>query len=153
TQRVRDLETEMQQHRQTILSFAEEKGSTSTRLNAVASQAEEFADFMEDWARATVRNLQEDIKNLEILLQNAEKEDEGRVQDKHQRTAEVVERIRHAVEHFDQALITVLRHDFTDSELTSLSRLFNFDLLEQTVGDDGVGLRSKSQLRETLRQV
>jgi hypothetical protein len=91
------------------------------------------------------------LRSLEDLLREAEKESREKALLKHRQYQGAINRLQHTIEHFDDALITLLRNELKDNELEPLSRLFNFDLLELTVGDGGASIRSGSQLAARLR--
>jgi hypothetical protein len=131
--------------------LTEKKGSISGKLADIEAQAMEFGGFADDLARSALRNIQSELRDLENMLRDAEKETREKALLKHHQSEEIVKRLNHAIAHFDRALITFLRSELKDTELEPLSRLFNFDLLELTVGDGAVFIRSRSQLAEMLR--
>src|SRR6185437_7132376 len=85
------------------------------------------------------------------LLRDSEQETRQKALLKQRESQEVVNRLNLAIAHFDRALVTVLRSELTDAELESLSRLFNFDIFEQTVGNGGARIRSKAKFMQALR--
>jgi tetratricopeptide (TPR) repeat protein len=125
----------------------------SEKLAAISAQAKEFAGFAEDLARSALRNLQGELRRLEDMLRDAEKETREKTVLRRQQCQEVVNRLNHAIAHFDRALITLLRRDLEETELEPLSRLFNFDLLEQIVGNGGTSVHSRRKLAQMLRLV
>jgi hypothetical protein len=151
TQRIKQLEKDIQDHHRAKEKLAETKGAISAKLDVISAQTNEFEGFTEDWARNVLKSLQEEVRRLEDLLRDAEKETRDKTLLKCQRFQENVNRIGHVIAHFDRALITVLRRELKEMELASLSRLFNFDLLEQTVGNGGVSLHSTARISQLLR--
>lgn len=131
--------------------LAEKRGSISEKLAGIDAQSMEFAGFADDLARSALRNIRDELRRLEDMLRDAEKETREKALLKHHQSHEIVKRLNHTIAHFDRALITLLRNELRDTELEPLSRLFNFDLLELTVGDGGASIQSRSQLAEMLR--
>jgi hypothetical protein len=150
---VKELEECIKKHHATKERLSEKKGSISGKLAEIGKQAKEFAGFADDLARNALRNLQEDLRRLEDMLREAEKETREKALLKHKQCQDIIKRLKQAIAHFDRALITVLRNEIGNPELEPLSRLFNFDLLELTVGDGGVSILSSSQLGKMLRSV
>jgi hypothetical protein len=151
SRRIQDLEASVGTRHDAKVRLGETKGTINTRLGDISKQAKEFAGFAEALARSALKNLQADLRRLEDTLRDAEKETHERAERKHQQCREIVDRTNHAIEHFDRALITVLRRQLKEVELVPLSRLFNFDLLEQTVGNGGASLRAPANLTRLLR--
>jgi hypothetical protein len=131
--------------------FLEAKGGIKIRLDQFAQMAKEFTDFVEDFIRAGVRNVEIEISTLEHQLADAAKESREKTEDKIQLYRKLVDDRRKNVTHFDRALITVLRHDLNDEELAPLARLFNFDLLSQPVGADGIHIIRRKEFVSLLR--
>jgi hypothetical protein len=150
---VNRLEESINKQHAVKVGLAEKKGSIIGKLAEISTQEKQFAGFADDLARSALRNIQEDLRHLEDMLRDAEKETRNNVLERQQRCQDIVRRLNHAIAHFDRALITLLRNELRDAELGPLSRLFNFDLLELTVGDGGVSIPSSSQLGEMLRSV
>lgn len=149
--RIQELEECISKHHAAKEALSEIKGKTLAKLDAISAQTKEFVGFAEDLARSALRNIQGELRRLEDMLRDAEKESREKAALKHQRCQEIVNRTSQAIAHFDRALITVLRQGLTEAELESLSRLFNFDLLEQTVGNGGASLHSTTKLAQVLR--
>ncbi len=149
--RIQQLEECTHQRHAAKEALAAAKGETSVRLSAISAQTREFAGFTEDLARSALKNIQGELRRLEDTLRDAEKETRDKAVLKRQRCQEIVNRTSHAIAHFDRALITVLRQELKEMELASLTRLFNFDLLEQTVGNGGISLHSTGKLAQLLR--
>lgn len=148
---VKELEASIKKRHEGKETLAEKKGSIVGTLARISEQAKEFAGFPDDLARASLANIKEELRSLEDMLSNAEKQTREKALLKHDQCQAIVKRLNHAIEHFDRALITLLRNEFQDTELEPLSRLFNFDLLELTVGDGGASVHSRSQLTAMLR--
>jgi hypothetical protein len=151
SKRIQDLEACVGTHHDAKVRLGEAKGTINTRLGDINKRAKEFEGFAEELARSALKNLQADLHRLEDTLRDAERETHERAERKNQQCREIIDRTNHAIEHFDRALITVLRRHLKEVELASLSRLFNFDLLEQTVGNGGASLRAPAKLIRLLR--
>jgi hypothetical protein len=61
TQRIQELDAEIRNHRLQKEAFSERRGSLSKELDQIAKQATEFADFMEQWARTSLENMNRDV--------------------------------------------------------------------------------------------
>jgi hypothetical protein len=149
--RVQELSDEIGVHHAAKEKLAESKGSILSRLNQIAGQTQEFSGFLEGLARTAVKNMEEEVRHLERQLDDSQGETRDKVKQKLERSRELVTQAQRAITSFDRALVSVLRRDLNEEQLSSLSRLFNFDLLEQPVGDDGISLRRPNQLINVLR--
>jgi hypothetical protein len=148
---LKELEASIKKRHAAKEVLAEKKGTIVGKLTSISEQSKEFAGFADDLERAAVANVKEELRSLEDMLREAEKETREKALLKHHQCHGVVKRLNHAIEHFDRALITLLRNELRDTELEPLSRLFNFDLLELTIGDGGASIHSRSQLTAMLR--
>ncbi|MBI4658155.1 MAG: hypothetical protein HY735_04765 [Verrucomicrobia bacterium] len=150
-QRIQILTAEIADRRADERSLSESKGSLTTRLNQIAVQEKAFGDFVEDLERTALKNVEAEIRRLERQLADAEKETRDKAEIKLKVYREVVEQKRRTLAHFDRALVTVLRRDLTDDELAPLAKFFNFSLLEQPVGEDGIRLIRREEFVRLLR--
>jgi hypothetical protein len=150
---IKRLEASIEHHRSLGQGLAEQKGSVFEKLAILSAQAKEFAGFAEELARSALTNLKEEVSQLESTLLAAEKETREKALMRERQSREAVTRLGHLITHFDRALIEVLRRELGETELDALGRLFNFDLLEQTVGNGGASIKSTAKLAETLRLI
>jgi hypothetical protein len=127
------------------------KGGIQMRLNQISEKAKEFSDFVDDLVRAALTNIESAISRLEYQLVNAAIESRDKAQVKVDLYRKLVADKQKTIAHFDRALVTVLRRDFTDEELAPIARLFNFDLLSQPVGDDGIRIVRPGEFLQLLR--
>ncbi len=148
---IQSLTAEVTDRHTDVASFSVTKGGLQNQLDYIVTQAREFKDFVEELERAALSNAKAEVSRLERQLADAEKETRSRVESKLKLYRDLVAQKRQTITHFDRALVTILRRDFTDDELAPLARLFNFDLLEQPVGDDGIRLHRPEQFVRLLR--
>ena len=94
-----------------------------------------------------------EIARLERQLADAAKENRAKAEEKIRLYNELANQKRQTIANFDHALVTLLRRDLTDDELEPLARLFNFDLLHQTVGKDGIQLHKRDEFVRLLKTV
>ena len=132
-------------------TLSEAKGGLQVKLAELARQTADFRDFVEGLERASLKNVEMELLRLEQRLGDAEKETRAKAEQKIQVYGDLVKQKRQTIAHFDRALVTVLRRDLTDDELAPLARLFNFDLLHQPVGDDGIRLHKRDEFVRLLR--
>ncbi|HNQ87095.1 MAG TPA: hypothetical protein PKM73_00520 [Verrucomicrobiota bacterium] len=151
--RLRLLQAELADRRQEAESLAGARGALEGQLAGLAALAREFTGFVEPLARTALRNLEADLLRLQQQLGEAERETRPKAEQKVALYRELVARQRRTLEHFDRALLTVLRRDLSLDELDPVARLFNFDLLEQPVGKDGVEIRRRDELAGLLRLI
>ena len=151
TERIQTLTAEVNGRRAETTSLSETKGGLQTQLDQIRAQAKEFSDFVEELVRASLKNVETEVRRLERQLGDAEKETRAKAEQKIQIYGDLVKQKRQTIANFDRALVTVLRRDLTDDELAPLARLFNFDLLHQPVGDDGIRLHKRDELVRVLR--
>src|SRR5262249_28890845 len=94
--------------------LSEVKGGIQMRLNQISDKAKEYSDFIEDLARAALTNFESALSSLEHQLVNAATESRDKAQVKVDLYRKLVAQKQNTIAHFDRALVTVLRRDFTD---------------------------------------
>ena len=134
-------------------TLSEAKGGLQIKLNDLSRKSVDFSDFIENLEREALRNAEAEFGNLKSQLKEAESETRERALKKLREISEIVTTRRQNLSQFDRALVTVLRRDLSDDALTPLARLFNFDLLEQPVGEDGILLHRREEFIQFLREV
>lgn len=149
--RIQTLQAEVNDRRTDAASFSVTKGGLQMQLDQLASQTKEFRDFVEELERAAVSNGRTEVSRLERELADAGNENHDKAELKIQHYGGLVKQKRRTIADFDRALVTVLRRDLSDDDLTPLARLFNFDLLYQPVGDDGIRLHQRDEFIRLLR--
>ena len=132
-------------------TLSEAKGGLRTKLYALARKSTDFSDFIENLERQALRNAEAEFDNLKNQLKEAESETRERALAKRKEYSEIVTTRRRNLSQFDHALVTELRRDLSDDELAPLAPLFNFALLEQPVGEDGILLHRREELVQMLR--
>lgn len=142
---------EITERRGEATTYSENKGGLQNQLDQLTAQAEEFQDFVEDMARAALREGKKEIIRIERELTEAGKENRSKAEEKIRLYGDLVKQKHQTIANFDHALITILRRDLTDDELAPLARLFNFDLLYQPVGKDGIQLRKRDEFIRLLK--
>ncbi|MGH8554454.1 MAG: hypothetical protein ACREUD_02630 [Gammaproteobacteria bacterium] len=150
-EQIQTLSAEVADRRSDERTLSETKGSLTTQLDQIAAQEKEFSEFMEDFVRATLKNVETEARRFERQLADAEKETREKAETKLKVYRDFVNQKRQMIAHFDRALVTVLRHDLKDDELAPLALLFNFNLLQQPVGDDGIRLLQREEFARLLR--
>jgi uncharacterized coiled-coil protein SlyX len=149
-QQIGQLSDEVDQCRKDMESLAVTKGGLLTRIGQIADQGREFADVEPDLARIALKNVNNDIQRLKTELSAAETQPRAKVETKLRLYQEIVSRKQRTITHFERALITVLRRSMNDDDLSLLARLFNFDLLETPIGEDGIRLKRPNDFTTTL---
>ena len=150
-EQIQTCQAEVADRRKDHERYTGDKGRLDFQIAELAKQANEFSDFIEELERASLKNVEMEVRLLERQLGDAEKETRAKAEQKIQVYGELVKQKRQTIAHFDRALVTVLRRDLTDNELAPLARLFNFDLLHQPVGDDGIRLHKRDEFVRLLR--
>lgn len=150
-EQIQTLSAEVADRRADERTLSETKGSLTTQLDQIAAQEKEFSDFVDGLARAALKNVETEARRFERQLADAEKETREKAETKLRVYRDLVNQKRRTIAHFDRALVTVLRHDLKDDELAPLALLFNFNLLEQPVGDDGILLLRREEFTRLLR--
>lgn len=151
TEQIQMLQAEVADRRKDHERYTADKGRLDFQIAELAKQANEFSDFVEELERASLKNVETEVRRLERQLGDAEKETRAKAEQRIQVYRDLVKQRRQTIAHFDRALVTVLRSDLTDDELALLARLFNFDLLHQPVGDDGIRLHKREEFMRLLR--
>lgn len=150
-EQIQVLQAEVDDRRTAQHGYIEDKGRLEYQLSELTKQASEYSDFVEALEQASLKNVEMEVRRLERQLGDAEKATRAKTEQTIQTYRELVKRRRQTIANFDRALVTVLRRDLTDDELAPLARLFNFDLLHQSVGDDGIQLHKHSEFVRLLR--
>ena len=146
-------QAEMTDRRSEEKTLSEAKGGLQTKLIHLARQTAGFSDFVEDLARAALTNAEMEVSRLKSRLTEAAMETREKAQTKLKHYEDLVAKRRENFAKLDRALVTILRRDLIDDELTPLARLFNFDLLEQPVGEDGILLHRPDEFVVLLREL
>jgi len=151
TARARTIDENLVTQRAEEKRLSETKGGLHLQLTQLAAQSTAFADFIEDFTLTALANLETDIRKLEQQLSDAAGEPRDKAQTRIDLYRSLVAEKKRSIAHFDRALVTVLRRDLSEAELAPLSRLFNFELLSQPVGDDGVRIIRHQEFLAALR--
>lgn len=145
-QGVAAAKAEVERLRGEVKALSETKGATNAKLEQIRSQSELFKNFEEDLARGALANTQNEIRRLEKQLEDAASETREAADAKIEHFRRQVKHRAANIDHFDRALVTVLRRDLDDATLAPLTRLFNFELLHLPVGDEGICLHNREGL-------
>ena len=129
-----------------VTALSATKGALGAKLEQIMIQSCRFKKFEEDLAKGALANTQNEIRRLEKQLEDAAAETREVADAKIQHYRRQVEQRAATINHFDRALVTVLRRDLDDATLGPLTRLFNFELLHLPVGDDGIFLHNREGL-------
>lgn len=134
-------------------AISERKGAIGAKLNELAAKESDFekSGFIEELVRAAYRNISVEVDTLKQRLANSGSQSRDSVEKQVSIQRGFVEQKTKTIIYFDRALITVLRKEFTDAEIAPLARLFNFDILEKPVGDDGIRLKQEREFFENIR--
>jgi DNA repair exonuclease SbcCD ATPase subunit len=150
-ERIQTLQAEVNDRRADEQTHAKKFGSLESQLNQLAEQAKEFRDFVEDIEREALKNARAEINRLERELGDSENKTRREAENKIQVYGDLVKQKKTTIAHFDRALVTVLRRKLSDDELAPLAQLFNFDVLHQPVGADGVRLHKHDEFVRLLK--
>jgi hypothetical protein len=149
--RIQTLQAEVNDRHADQQTHAKTFGGLESQLNQLAAQAKEFRDFVEDIEREALKNARTEISRLERELADSENKTRREAENKIQVYGDLAKQKRQTIAHFDRALVTVLRRKLSDDELAPLAQLFNFDLLHQPVGEDGVRLHKHDEFVRLLK--
>jgi hypothetical protein len=136
-----------------LRQLAEARGSLQTKLNMIAEQGKEFENFLESFTHTALQNAQDEIHVLQRQLEDSEQEDRTRAEHNIKKHAELVNQTQRAIKNFDQALCSFLRQRLSNEELVDLTRLFNFEILEQPLDSQTVVLHDPDAFISNLKQV
>lgn len=149
--RARVLQEELQDRLGEVRHFSEARGGIQERLARVEEQGRKLEEFVEELARASLKNAESDIRKLENQLGEAERENRAKASQKIDLYRDLTERRRIEMANLDRALFVELRREMTEGELEPLARLFNFDLLYVAVGEGGVRIEQREAWLRALR--
>jgi energy-coupling factor transporter ATP-binding protein EcfA2 len=150
---LKELTAELNDRRNEVTKFSEQKGGLTKQLDDLAKLDREFADFVEDFERAALANLQKDIRTLENQLANAEGESKERARQKIEGCTGLVKQAEQTIVRFDKLAVTALRKHFSDEDLNTIFRILNRDLLEIPVGSDGIQITQERDLLTAIREL
>jgi hypothetical protein len=128
-------------------------GGWQDKLSTLDGQTKKFADFLTEFEQSAHARLCNEVGEITSLLKSADTEDAPRVQQRLKGDRRDLDQKKRAAANFDRLVVSALRRDFTDAELTTLFQILSFDLLETPVGDDGVEIHHPTGLRDFLRAV
>jgi hypothetical protein len=151
--RISTVRDEVKKHRSQHVKYAEDRGRIQAKLDIIVEQGKGFEGYLEAFVRAALANAEEQIRALQRQLQEGQEEDRTTVEKNVRVHSELVERTKRAIENFDRALCSFLRQKLGEHEITGLSRLFNFDLLEQPLGPQAVSLCDPDEFVSKLKQL
>jgi energy-coupling factor transporter ATP-binding protein EcfA2/predicted transcriptional regulator len=106
---LKELTAELNDRRNEVTKFSEQKGGLTKQLDDLAKLDREFADFVEDFERAALANLQKDIRTLENQLANAEGESKERARQKIEGCTGLVKQAEQTIVRFDKLAVTATR--------------------------------------------
>ena len=149
--RLREMDAELLDRRNDVNRFSEQKGEFQGQLKQIALLDGEFADFVEDLERAAMGNLSEAIRLLTNQLSDAQGETREKTRQKLDFFSEQVHHMELTVRTYHNVAVTALRKHFSDDELNRLFRLYNRNLLEYSMGVDGIDVVSEKELLSTLK--
>ncbi len=149
--KVKELDEELTDRRKDVNDFSVEKGKLEKPLDDLKALDKEFAAFPDELERTAIANLKQEIRKLEIRLDNAESES----LDKARRNVNVfggfVKQKEQVIARFDHLAVTELRKHFSDDELNLVFRVLNRDLLEMPLGKNGAVISRREEIIATLR--
>lgn len=146
TARLEDIAAQLKDRGRERDGHLSEKGGVENKLAEFDLQAQSFADFDPDLARAAERNLKNEELSLQRLLAEAGTESHDKARQKVELYSELVRHNQQAIANFDRLAVTALRRHFSDDQLSRVFRVLNFDLLETPVGPDGIEVRDEARL-------
>jgi energy-coupling factor transporter ATP-binding protein EcfA2 len=149
--KVSELGAQLTDRRNDVTTFSVEKGKRDKPLEDLKALDKEFGSFAEELERAALANLKKEIQSLEMQLASAEGESRDKANQKVAFFTEQVKTKEQTIEHFDRLVVTGLRKNFSDEELSTVFRLLNRDLLELPVGKNGVVVSRRDEVIATLR--
>ena len=147
------LAAELADHRKDVADLSRQEGALTTQLHGLARSHKEFANFVEDFERAALANLEKEIRALENQLTSAENESKEKTKQRIEGCTGLVKQAEQTIARFDKLAITALRKNFNDDDLTSIFRVLNRDLLQVPVGSDGVQVKRQRDLLAALRDL
>jgi hypothetical protein len=151
TERARQAEEELVDRRNDIAAFSEQKGILTGKLTELGLLEKEFSGFVEEMERTALTLIQREIGALERQLADAQRESRDKVKSKLDLYRDLVRRTEQTVARFDHLAVTALRRHFADSDLNTLFRVLNRDLLELPIGSQSTAIARESELLATLR--
>jgi hypothetical protein len=149
--RIKELQAELDDRRNDLTAFSVEQGKVEKPLDDLKLMDKDFKGFTEELERTMLDNLGKEIRALEIQLVNAEGESSEKAKQKVAFYSERVADREKVIERFDRLVITALRKQFLDEELSIIFRLLNRELLELPIGKDGVSIVRQGELLTVLR--
>jgi energy-coupling factor transporter ATP-binding protein EcfA2 len=148
-----ELSAELSDRRNDVTSFSRQEGGLTTQLDALAKLDQEFANFVDDFERAALANLETEIRALDNQLASSQNESREKATQKIVGCTGLVKQAEQTIARFDNLAVTALRKHFNDDELNTIFRVLSRDLLEIPVGSDGIQVARQRDLITALRQL
>jgi len=152
-ERLQELTAELSDRRNDVANFSKQEGGLTMKLDALTKLDREFANFVEDFERAALANLDSEIRALDNQLANSQNESRERARQKIEGCTGLVKQAEQTIARFDKLAVTALRAHFSDEELNTIFRVLNRDLLEIPVGSDGIQVVRQRDLITALREL
>jgi hypothetical protein len=150
---LQELTAELHDRHADVVSFSKQEGALTMKLEALAKLDREFASFVEDFERAALANLENEIRALDNQLASSQNESKEKATQKIEGCTGLVKNAEQTIARFDKLAVTALRQHFSDDELNLIFRVLNRDLLELPVGPDGVQVARPQELLAALREL
>jgi hypothetical protein len=151
--KLQELTAELHDRHADVASFSKQEGALTMKLDALAKLDREFASFVEDFERAALANLENEIRALDNQLARSQNESKEKARQKIEGCTGLVKHAEQTIARFDKLAVTALRQHFSDDELNLIFRVLNRDLLELPVGPDGVQVARPQELLAALREL
>lgn len=155
---IEGLATQIENHHAERRSLAKSQSNLEQCLETLAKEREKMAAFVPEWARSRLQEVKSRRDELAIKLNNALLEPPARVEKKLKNTEQSLRGKQELLNHLQAAVVTLLRKNFSDTDITDAFRLLNPDLLSLPVNSEKPGFQLSDQqaalaeLREILKR-
>jgi len=147
----KNLQTEQRSLEEQRDEQMNQRGALRARLDDFQAEEKSFADFVPDWARQRLHDLEKETRMLQARLGNLEGERPEQIKKRLKILNKDHDKTRQIRDSIEKLLLTQLRTVFSDEELAPLFQLLNPALL--TLSNECVTIDDREAIIEQLRQL
>jgi len=139
------LDAEQSQHERAI-------GVCDEKLASIEKGRELYADYLPDLNATMIQNLKDEWLALDARIRNQPEKNKRQLEAEKSQVENAIRQTIRQIEAHGKLLVTWLRDNMDDAEVSALGAVFNADLLN-TVIDGGVQINDAQKFLATLRQI
>ena len=134
-------------------ALIEKRTTLKNNLDPLPALAKQFAGFGEELEKAALAELEKRVVQKQALLSEAATEKLANVEEKMAEAETKITIKQQSIQQFSQLVVTALRKEFSDEELSRIFAIINSELLESPLGRKGITYSDPAGAVARLRQI